>query len=226
MNIPINNKICKTCERNLPLTSEYYHKNLSDVSGYYYKCKSCRSADNQKNREKIREYRQQYLKRPGIAENLSQKRNTCFAKRKKKLYDQYYSKKPSKRKQIRDWQTEKMKDVDWRLKNLLNHARLRANKKNIDFDIDFFWLKAEWEKQRGKCAVSGIPLNLERPKDLKKGHRDPYGPSIDRINSNFGYVKNNIRIVCVWANDCLNEHGLQKFLEFAYKCIIFNRESE
>ena len=58
-----------------------------------------------------------------------------------------------------------------------------------------------WLNQNGRCAVTGLVL------DTKQGNnqvKNPWGASVDRIDSKKGYVKNNIRLVCHWYNNAKN----------------------
>lgn len=45
------------------------------------------------------------------------------------------------------------------------------------------------------CAVTGLPLKLEHSGNSA---RNPWAPSIDRIDCSKGYVPGNVRVVC-WA---------------------------
>lgn len=51
-----------------------------------------------------------------------------------------------------------------------------------------------WERQRGRCAVSGIQLTYE------KGELLPTTISLDRIDSSLGYARGNVRLICLQAN--------------------------
>ena len=58
---------------------------------------------------------------------------------------------------------------------------------------------ALWDKQGGLCAISGMPMAHEF-KNLRSA-------SIDRIDSNNGYVPGNIQLVCQWVNYAKNNHS-------------------
>lgn len=53
-----------------------------------------------------------------------------------------------------------------------------------------------WEKQNGKCAVSG--MNLTWHVD-GRGHKE-FNASIDRINPDAGYTPDNVQLVCYRVN--------------------------
>jgi hypothetical protein len=84
----------------------------------------------------------------------------------------------------------------------LNDARYRANKLSISFDIDPEWYVSRIEA--GICEASGLPFNDNNPNNLRRGA--PFGPSIDRIDSNKGYTKDNCRLVCNIFNIAKNSY--------------------
>lgn len=57
-------------------------------------------------------------------------------------------------------------------------------------------LIALWEKQEGRCAVTGRPMTHMRG----IGHCVKTNVSIDRIDSSIGYTADNIRLVCRVVN--------------------------
>lgn len=47
------------------------------------------------------------------------------------------------------------------------------------------------------CSVTGLPLSLGHDGDTS---RNPWAPSIDRVDCSKGYVPGNVRVVCVLYN--------------------------
>jgi hypothetical protein len=80
-----------------------------------------------------------------------------------------------------------------------------ASARGIKFsltEIDFSNLIA---RANGRCEVSGIPFIYEQ--ENKKWSKNPWAPSIDRIDSSEGYYIENCRVVCIAVNVALNEWG-------------------
>lgn len=77
-----------------------------------------------------------------------------------------------------------------REKYILKKAKESAKKRNLDFSItvDDFSIPVN-------CPVLGMKL------DLEVNERTDASPSIDRIDSNLGYIKGNVRIISWRAND-------------------------
>lgn len=78
---------------------------------------------------------------------------------------------------------------------LLNYAKDRAEKFNIPFELDREFIKAKLDK--GICEVSGLEFEAKFS-DVYKVH--PYTPSLDRIDPDKGYTKDNTRMVCFIVN--------------------------
>lgn len=77
----------------------------------------------------------------------------------------------------------------------------KARSRKLGSDIDCLYLKALWEQQEGKCALSGIQMVLpEIESEWENIRLNPWRPSLDRINSSLGYLKGNVRFVTVMAN--------------------------
>lgn len=83
-----------------------------------------------------------------------------------------------------------------------------GEEKNIDFDLTIEFLQNLWDKQQGACALTGIVFQ-DSIEDKHK--RRPYIPSIDRMQSEIGYLKNNVRFVCVAVNMALFTWGEKIF---------------
>jgi hypothetical protein len=87
--------------------------------------------------------------------------------------------------------------------------KARNRRKFDQTDLDLPFLKALWDQQRGRCAISGIEMLL--PSGVGKWMEDtgnPWKPSLDRIDSTRGYIKGNVQYVTVIANFCK-----QRFLD-------------
>ena len=92
---------------------------------------------------------------------------------------------------------------------MVNGARRRALEKGLDFDLDLEWLKEKIEA--GKCEATGLAFDLTPSKAYWK---NPYGPSLDRIEAGGGYTKDNTRVVVAIFNMSVNEWGEETFWEF------------
>ena len=64
------------------------------------------------------------------------------------------------------------------------------------------------------CTVTGIPFDCSFQCAEGFGQRRPFAPSVDRINPALGYVKGNVRIVCVITNQALGTWGDGPFWQF------------
>jgi hypothetical protein len=103
-----------------------------------------------------------------------------------------------------------------RLLTLISAARGRARKKGWGHDLDINWALALWEQQGGRCLITKVPLEINTPLRTKEKYLNPFAPSLDRIECDKGYTKDNTRIVCVAANLAMNRFGadvLRKMLE-------------
>lgn len=70
---------------------------------------------------------------------------------------------------------------------LLSRSKRRAKQNDWSYDLDYDWLMDQMKT--GKCSITGIDLVIA-------GGKNPWQPSIDRIDSSKGYTKNNCQIVC------------------------------
>ena len=92
-----------------------------------------------------------------------------------------------------------------KLKAILRRTRGSARERNLAMDIAIELLRSLWEEQQGHCAVSGLAFTDETHKAAFV--KTPFAPSLDRIDSSRGYLKGNVRLVCMAANFALNQWG-------------------
>jgi hypothetical protein len=107
--------------------------------------------------------------------------------------------------------TDKKNRIETRLKSFvsttLSAAKSRAKKHNLELNIDTKYLTNLILKCNGKCAATGLNLSA------KIGC--PFKASIDRINSNKGYVKGNIRVVAAMFNFMKQDYSDKQFAHIA-----------
>ncbi|QOR58465.1 hypothetical protein [uncultured phage cr1_1] len=87
----------------------------------------------------------------------------------------------------------------------------RSKRKGWECDITIEFLRELWCKQNGLCAISKIPMTY-----IFNSGRVPTNLSVDRIDSNKIYTKNNVQLVCMAVNQMksdLNDLTFYKFCE-------------
>jgi uncharacterized Zn finger protein (UPF0148 family) len=91
---------------------------------------------------------------------------------------------------------------------LLRLIRTRERRKHDSSELTTEFLHHLWNKQHGLCAITNLPFT-HRLGDIK-------AVSIDRIDSNLAYTKDNIQLVIYFANlakrNFLDEH-VKKFFK-------------
>ena len=103
-------------------------------------------------------------------------------------------------------------------KRLLSQSSKRARKAGLEMELTLEYLLRMWNRQKGACALTGIEFFETSEKAHK---RRPFVPSLDRVDSNKGYLKNNVRIVCVAVNMALFTWGDEVFDYVARKRMAF-----
>lgn len=84
----------------------------------------------------------------------------------------------------------------------------RRSDKECNIDLDY--LKSLWDNQDGKCAITNIKMK-ER---LWNTAHDPEQASLDRIDSSKGYIKGNVRFVCLFINYAKNSWDDNTIIKF------------
>ena len=87
---------------------------------------------------------------------------------------------------------------------LFTQARRNADKRDIEFNLTVEEMFLLADKTEGHCSLTGIPFSFDSRKDW---FRNPWGPSLDRIDSAKPYSKKNCRFVCAAVNLAMNEWG-------------------
>ena len=108
--------------------------------------------------------------------------------------------------------------TDWIHKSLrrsITETKKRAKRRGIQFEITKEYIDHLTFINPERCSLSGIQFKLR----AKNFTRNPYAPSIDRIDNTRGYTPENIRIVAYCINNAMNEwgEGILKEITTAYK---------
>lgn len=74
-------------------------------------------------------------------------------------------------------------------------SRVSEDKMELDFDSDFVW--GLYQKQGGKCALTGRPIKFVHSKSTKETT-----VSLDRIDSKKDYLKGNVQLTHKLVNRC------------------------
>lgn len=93
-----------------------------------------------------------------------------------------------------------------RTTNFNNSRRIEG-----DSNLTMSFLLALYDKQEGKCAITGRKLSMGRV--ASKGY-EPDLLSVDRIDSTKGYTRDNVQFVTWQANVAKNRHTQKELLEF------------
>lgn len=78
------------------------------------------------------------------------------------------------------------------------------------------------DKQKGFCALSGVPLTCK----LEQGKKFKTNASIDRIIAGGEYVKDNIQLVCSALNSWRGDTELEEFIWFCKQVTEFQERKE
>jgi hypothetical protein len=115
----------------------------------------------------------------------------------------------------KDTYADKMRRKHLNPKNYISSLLNHCSKRRKEFNIDIQYLLDIYEKQNGICNISGNNMTYN------------YGSvatniSIDRIDSDKGYTKGNIQLVCYIVNIMKNKFSLNDFLYFCNEIVTFN----
>ena len=103
-------------------------------------------------------------------------------------------------------------------KPAFNAILQQAKKRNV-VEINSEYLYELYDQQEGLCALSGIRMTWAG------GGIKPTSVSVDRIDMAKGYVKGNVRIVCMAVNAFRMTMNDQELFKFA-KALVSNMEGQ
>lgn len=76
---------------------------------------------------------------------------------------------------------------------VFSHIRGNAKKRKIPFEIDKYYAHEIFLTQKGRCALTGLLLKIERSHD--ETYYSSCTASLDRIDSSLGYIVGNVQWV-------------------------------
>lgn len=88
---------------------------------------------------------------------------------------------------------------------LITWTRRRAKKAGLCFDLKAADMVHLIHRSGGRCEVTGCVFSFAKYGSAAKR---PFAPSIDRIDSDKGYTRENCRLVVYAANAAMNEWGV------------------
>lgn len=162
----------------------------------------------------------------------------CDRKRKQ---ERYQRNKEKEIKRAREYRQEHKEEINARLQKQRQPRRAEINKmRKQNFETSFITRAGEWkrraaqrnikwnknltanflkdlfEKQGKKCALTSMPLSLK----VNHNHDKYKSISLDRINNNRRYARNNVQFVNTWANRAktnLNTENFFSYIKATYK---------
>ena len=106
------------------------------------------------------------------------------------------------------------------LKNLWSHLKYsREKEEGMLFEITPEQLDELWDKQGGRCALSGAFMTWH-----KGGEKRNTNVSIDRIDPNIEYILTNIQLVC-WRVNLIKHTMTEDELYWWCKNIVTHKEN-
>lgn len=114
--------------------------------------------------------------------------------------------------------TQINKIASWAWSRIKAHARERGISINVTLD----YIVNLFNKQNGKCALSGIPISIPRLKTKNKYRT----ASLDRIDSTKGYEEGNLQWVHKNINQMKNKHTDKEFIEFCHLVSDYQRQKD
>jgi predicted DNA-binding protein YlxM (UPF0122 family) len=112
------------------------------------------------------------------------------------------------------------KNSDWKIipPYIWNNLSKKAEARGLIWGISREYAENIFEKQNNCCALSGIPLIFARRRDTQNTTA-----SLDRIDSNYGYIEGNVQ----WTHKHINSmkliHSQTYFIELCKAVAEFNK---
>ena len=114
------------------------------------------------------------------------------------------------------WHREyRASDEGW-AKDCIRKAKKKSSITDRGFNLTAEYLLALLEAQNRCCAITGIEFSF---KGDFEGRMDQYRASVDRIDSDKGYTKDNVQLVCAQVNIMKHQSTMKEFFFWASKIV-------
>jgi hypothetical protein len=94
-------------------------------------------------------------------------------------------------------------------------CKTNAEKRGIPFNLTIEDIQEVFENQKGLCRYTQLPITFEQPRITGTNRRYKSNASIDRIDSNKSYTKDNIQLVEKRVNMMKWKLTEEEFLDLA-----------
>ena len=85
-------------------------------------------------------------------------------------------------------------------------AKQRAKKRGLEFNLTSSFLEELWNKQGGKCAITGTEFDLKGTCSITGS-----GAAVDKIDPTKGYLRDNVQLLCSWVNTMKGARSMDEF---------------
>ena len=99
-------------------------------------------------------------------------------------------------------------------RSLIRNIKNRCKNRKTKYYITVEDIKELWDKQKGMCFYSGLKMNLPPTSNGFKGRPLMENCSVDRIDSDKPYQKDNIVLCCYGANLGKGIWNAEEYIKF------------
>lgn len=108
----------------------------------------------------------------------------------------------------KEYSYEVNQSLDTHLRKKL--TSIKEDRRKIFSDLTLEQLVSLWNKQEGKCAISGVEMSYQR----NKRQHNMNNCSVDRIDSSGNYTIDNIQLVCWIVNRMKGENTTEDLIQW------------
>ena len=196
-------------EKQKEYKKKYYQENEEKIKKYREenkeKIKEQRKKYREENKEKIKEQRKKYKEEN--KEKIKEWNKKYYQENKERINERC-KKYNKENKEKLNAQRKKYREED-RGRHMAQQIRYRANEKNLPYDLDADYLKSIWPEDN-KCPALG--LEFSKPGEGLK----ETSSSLDRLVPELGYVKGNVAIVSMLANQIMSNATPDQVIAVGY----------